>query len=158
MDAYEETRNADYLNAALGVVNYLMGFNKWDSIMLSGNRKATELPLQTYPCNAPSRASKITIPGLMLKGVTPNFPTSLPFQDSSTHCQWTATHITWQAHLAELMFRLDQELSPMTDVKLDASDKDIQTLKKYNELTDDELRRLEEQRKARDAKKAVPTP
>jgi len=146
MDAYDETKNTDYLNAALGVVNYLNGFNKWDSIMLSGNRKSTELPLQTYPCNTASKASKITIPGLMLKGVTPDFPPTLPFQDSSTLCQWTATHITWQAHLAELMFRLDQEMSPMTDVTLNANDKEIQTLRKYNELTDDELRRLDEQK------------
>lgn len=151
MDAYDRTKDDRYLNAALDVFNYLMGFNQWDVIMMSGNPALADLPFQEHPCNQVARGAKAPLPGLLLKGVTPDFPVNLPFQDNSSLCQWSATHISWQGHLAELMFRLDQHYSPelaqATVIK--STDKDIQKLKLYREVEEEELQILEREKQKR---------
>ena len=147
VDAYEATKDEAYLKSALDVFNYLMGFNTWDAIMMSGNPDLANLPLQKNPCNQVARSSGVALPGLLLKGVTPQFPEGLPFQDNSTLCQWTATHISWQAHLADLMFRLDQHYSPEMGQQaiIKSTDKDLKKLKLYNEVEQEEIRLLKEQ-------------
>ncbi len=148
VDAYEVSQDQSYLKSALDVFNYLMGFNKWNVVMMSGNPTVGGLAVQQHPCNQVARSADIPLPGLLLKGITPDFPNTLPFQDNSTFCQWTGTHISWQGHLADLMFRLDQIYSPelaKTEV-IDAKNKEIQKLKLYNEVEQDELRRLKEQK------------
>jgi hypothetical protein len=153
MDAYDTSKDPAYLKSALDVFNYLMGFNAWDAIMMSGNPTLGNLPLQKNPCNQVARSSGAALPGLLLKGVTPQFPEGLPFQDNSTLCQWTATHISWQAHLADLMFRLDQhyspELSRQTVIK--STDKDFKKLKLYNDVEQEEIRLLKEQKDKKSA-------
>lgn len=148
MDAYDISKDPAYLKSALDVFNYLMGFNTWDAILMSGNPALANLPLQKNPCNQVARSSGAALPGLLLKGVTPQFPEGLPFQDNSTLCQWTATHISWQAHLADLMFRLDQQYSPelgrQTVIK--STDKDFKKLKLYNDVEQEEIRLLNEQK------------
>ena len=148
MDAYDTTKDPAYLKSALDVFNYLMGFNTWDAIMMSGNPALGKLPLQKNPCNQVARSSGVALPGLLLKGVTPQFPEGLPFQDNSTLCQWTATHISWQAHLADLMFRLDQHYSPELSraTVLKSTDKDVKKLKLYNEVEQEEIRLLKLQK------------
>jgi hypothetical protein len=148
MDAYDVTKDPAYLKSALDVFNYLMGFNTWDAIMMSGNPALGNLPLQKNPCNQVARSSGAVLPGLLLKGVTPQFPDGLPFQDNSTLCQWTATHISWQAHLADLMFRLDQQYSPelSRQTVIKSTDKDFKKLKLYNDVEQEEIRLLKEQK------------
>ena len=157
MDAYDTTKDPAYLKSALDVFNYLMGFNTWDAIMMSGNPALGNLPLQKNPCNQVARSSGAALPGLLLKGVTPQFPEGLPFQDNSTLCQWTATHISWQAHLADLMFRLDQHYSPELgrQAMIKSTDKDFKKLKLYNEVEQEEIRLLKEQQ---DQKEKMPPP
>ncbi len=148
MDAYDISKDPAYLKSALDVFNYLMGFNTWDAILMSGNPTLGNLPLQKNPCNQVARSSGAALPGLLLKGVTPQFPEGLPFQDNSTLCQWTATHISWQAHLADLMFRLDQHYSPelSRQAVIKSTDKDFKKLKLYNEVEQEEIRLLNEQK------------
>jgi hypothetical protein len=148
VDAYELTKDKTYLKAALDVFNYLMGFNKWNVVMMSGNPTVGGRAVQQHPCNMVARSAGIPLPGLLLKGVTPDFPSTIPFQDNSTFCQWTATHISWQGHLADLMFRLDQVYSPelAKGEVINAKNKEIKKLKLYNEVEQDELRRLKEQK------------
>jgi hypothetical protein len=147
MDAYDTSKEPAYLKSVLDVFNYLMGFNTWDAIMMSGNPALGNLPLQKNPCNQVARSSGAVLPGLLLKGVNPQFPEGLPFQDNSTLCQWTATHISWQAHLADLMFRLDQHYSPELgrQAVIKSTDKDFKKLKLYNEVEQEEIRLLKEQ-------------
>jgi hypothetical protein len=143
MMAYNETNNTEYLKAALDVYNYISGFNKWDVVMLSGSEASgANIPLQQNPCNQVARSASVGLPGFLLKGVTPQLPTNLPFQDNSNLCQWSATHITWQGHLADLMFRLDTHYNPNFMKPLNADDETVKKLKKYNEFEEDELKRI----------------
>jgi hypothetical protein len=145
MQAYRETQDDVYLKAALDVYNYLMGFNQWDAVMMSGSKASRgNLPLQSNPCNLPLRSAGAGVPGFLLKGITPQYPKDVPFQDNSTLCQWTATHISWQGNLAELMFDLDTHYNPDFVAPLTDKDEDVQKLKRYNEFEEDELRRTQE--------------
>jgi hypothetical protein len=113
-EAFHLSKNPIYLTASTDVFNYLMGFNKWNQTFLTGDtNQSTDIAFIKNPCHQISRATKTLLPGFLLKG----FPNSLsvgtlPFQDNSRQCDFTATSLIGQSQFIYWLALLHTAYNP----------------------------------------------
>jgi endoglucanase len=90
-----------YLGASYAIFNYLMGFNMWNQLFITGDAEATGLPLVQRPCHQVARSQKRILPGFLVRGFnTEQTGEGIPFQDSSRQCGLTTSDLVAQAQYA----------------------------------------------------------
>jgi hypothetical protein len=86
-----------YRTAMTQALAYPLGFNAWDTPLVTGAQKTSGLPTLQHPCHIMSLATGVALPGLLVLGPTSDYPADVPFQDNAYQCETTATPASLQA-------------------------------------------------------------
>lgn len=113
-EAFHLSKDPIYLNASTDVFNYLMGFNKWNQTFLTGDStQSPDIQFVKNPCHQISRSTKTLLPGFLLKGFPNNLSLgTLPFQDNSRQCDFTATSLIGQSQFIYWLALLHKAYNP----------------------------------------------
>lgn len=114
--AYQLTEAPVYRQAAARLLDYVLGFNPWNTVFLTA--PIAEAPLANvgiqHPCHALQQATKTPLPGMPILGPDTRYKTTIPFQDNAYRCETTAAPLTLNARFARIVGQLNNAFANET--------------------------------------------